>query len=39
MNVLVACEEYTATVHGSVSRSKTFSGIAEAMANQWGCLE
>lgn len=30
---------YHATCHGSVARSKTFSGIAEAMAEQWGCLE
>lgn len=30
MNVLVACEERRKL------RSKTFPGIADAMANQWG---
>ena len=26
------------TMYGSVKRSKTFSGIAQAMADQWGAL-
>ncbi len=31
MKILVACEESQAVC-------KTFPGIAEAMADQWGCL-
>ena len=36
MRVLVACEE-SQTVCGAF-RAKTYTGWAEAMAEQWGCL-
>lgn len=48
MKILVACEESQAiqpyqyghpySKRDPKIRSKTFPGIAEAMADQWGCL-
>lgn len=43
MKILVACEESQAVCKAFRARdpkirSKTFPGIAEAMADQWGCL-
>lgn len=32
------CKSYVGTVCGSVQRSKTFKGVARAMATQWGDL-
>lgn len=38
MKILIACEESQTVCKAFRERAKTFPGVAEAMAEQWGCL-